>query len=375
MGNASQNSRLYRSGVFTSGKYMKETRVLFISLLKPCNDVRWQDRMAPAFQAFLPQAILYSAGPYAAGSIADCWEACVGLFEYNRKACNRIANMWKLMLFSLKVKPSIIVANCSELLYVAIVNKILFGSKIVYDVQENFALNVRQSHTQILPVRLLIALFVQLTERISAPFVLRYWLAEHVYLKQMPSKSKKACALENIPFYSVYFPAHTLAHPIKRIVLTGTISKRFGVYTALEWGKQLNALHAACTLDLVGHCPDPVLEAELKEIAMRTPWIRLNISQSPIPNACIREAISTADAVLLPYTKAVEIEGKIPSKLWEAVVLGIPCLLPLHMSNTIPMVPFYGCLNAGLSKLSQEDCIAKQKIWRKTFEDEIQFLV
>jgi glycosyltransferase involved in cell wall biosynthesis len=353
---------------------MKETRILFASLLKPCNDVRWEERLAAAFAHLTPHAKLYSAGPYASGSIANFWTECKGLFVYSRIPSRRTVYVWKVLRFSFKVKPSIIIVNCPELLYVAITNKILFGTKIVYDVQENFVLNAANAHTSHPAFKGIGSLVFLFTEWLCVPFIHRCWLAEEVYAKQMPRKTKKGCILPNVPYRSVDISPRKRRERLQIGLLTGTISKRFGVYTALEWVKQLRERNPFFCLTILGHCPDAAIARDLQQVAELQPWIQLKISAMPIPNSTIKRAIAASDILLMPYGDFEEIQGKVPSKVWEAILFGTPCILPLSMQNTIPMLAFEDCPEAGICTLTPDDLKDQQVLWKAVFEQELCYL-
>src|SRR5699024_4005215 len=103
------------------------------------------------------------------------------IFHFKRNNLKRIFASWKYYNLLLEVKPSIIIVTTAELLIVSVVYKILFGSKLCYDVQENYYRNIRYTHTYPKLIRNGLAWIVKAIENCSDKWIDQYFLAEECY--------------------------------------------------------------------------------------------------------------------------------------------------------------------------------------------------
>jgi hypothetical protein len=296
---------------------------LYTSLLKPANDVRVVDRLLPCFNEPTNWRFI-SIGPGSGVDQIQPKSQILFKFPYRRGLMARVFHAGLILKFSLQVKPQVICINTTELLWVAMANKILFGSLVVQDLQENEALNRQQSPSLITKYS---GLFSTLLFTISKSWTDRFWVAEKVYLVQMKLPKGRWSYLPNIAIRQEL--KGQMPQQVKNLMLiTGTISLPFGVLQGIEWVKEMRVKQNELRLLICGHCPDVKLFNHLQTQAQRLPWLRLEISIQPMPHLLLLQRISSCEILLCPYQNLPSIRGKFPSKFREAARLGRPVLCP-----------------------------------------------
>jgi len=119
------------------------------------------------------------------------------LFNFKRLTIKRFFAPWKYYILLLKLKPQLIILNSPELLIVTCLYQIIFGSKLYYDIQENYYRNI--ACTKVYPpiIRNLIAILVRSIEYITRPFIDHYLLAERNYEREFSFSKGKSTIIEN----------------------------------------------------------------------------------------------------------------------------------------------------------------------------------
>src|SRR5258708_5275249 len=105
--------------------------------------------------------------------------------RFARISLRRVLAVVKIQRILHQVQPEILIVNTHELLIVAVLNRILFGVRIVYDIRENYFWNILYSDAFPLLLRPFIAGWVRLKEIITSPAIKTYFLAEKGYSKEM----------------------------------------------------------------------------------------------------------------------------------------------------------------------------------------------
>jgi hypothetical protein len=296
---------------------------LYTSLLKPADDVRVVDRLLPSFNEHTSWRFI-SVGPGSGVDQIQPKSQILFKFPYRRGLMSRILHAGLILKFSLQVKPQVICINTTELLWVALANKILFGSLLVQDLQENEALNRQQSSSLITKWS---GLLTALLFTISKAWTDRFWVAENVYPVQMKLPAGSWSYLPNIAIRQEL--KGQMPPPVKNLMLiTGTISLPFGVLQGIEWVKEMRIKQHELSLLICGHCPDVKLFNHLQTQAQQLPWLSLEISAEPLPHELLLQRISSCEILLCPYQNLPSIRGKYPSKFREAARLGKPVLCP-----------------------------------------------
>ncbi|MCW5912829.1 MAG: glycosyltransferase [Cyclobacteriaceae bacterium] len=303
---------------------MKKRRIVLASILKPVDDTRMVEKLGVSLAKFNGQVSVIgypSTSPSAHDTITR-----VALKPYMRLSLGRVLAPLHVLLKCIKVKPELLIVNTHELLLVAIAIRILFGCKIVYDIQENYALNLK--HTAAFPVvvRPVLAAIVRLKETLTAPFFHAFLLAEKCYADQLSFVRNKAVVLENKVVLQEGF--RRLPQPGKiRLLFTGTIAESTGVFQAIDLTEKLHAVNSNVELEIMGFCALPATLSRIRQRISGLPFVTLIGGERPVPHSRIFEAIRHASFGLIYYPPAPHIASKVPTKLYEYLGCRLPILL------------------------------------------------
>jgi glycosyltransferase involved in cell wall biosynthesis len=253
----------------------------------------------------------------------------------------------------LKVKPDILIVNTHELLLVATLNRILFGTKIVYDIQENYWRNILYTDAFPKPLRPAFAFWVRSKEVITSPLFHWNLLAEKGYEKEMSFFGGKATTLEN----KVSIPRGFFRNASKtqfRLLFSGTLAEATGVFESIELAKKLKALEPTVQLLLIGYCAKGnTLERIRKEIES-FPFITLVGGDVLVPHAEILQAISSCNFGLIYYPPSPHTENSIPTKLYEYLGCRLPILLHDYEPWSSVTAPFNASINLNFANPNVE---------------------
>ena len=157
------------------------------------------------------------------------------IFKHRRPGFARFAQYFKYYLKLFQVKPTVLIVNTPELLIVSIAYKILFGSKLIYDIRENYKANFLYQKIYSYPIRHLLAYFSRIIEVLSSPFINHFILAERCYEHQLPFIGDRYTIIENKVLQSVTMTEKRL-NPKSgiRLIFTGTIAEVTGVFRAIQ---------------------------------------------------------------------------------------------------------------------------------------------
>jgi len=320
-------------------------RLVLGSVLRPVDDHRMYEKLGIALNA-LKKYDLHIIGFCSQMPVRHKNITFHALFSFERMSVERIIAPLRFLIKLIKLKPEVVVVNSPDLLIVTIWYKILFGKKLIYDVLENYHANVMFANTFPAPVRRLLAAGVRLTEWVSRPFVTEYWLAERVYVQELPFVKGKYRIVENrFPLLTdvVVKPRRGRHH----LLFSGTISESYGVFKAIDLVKALHAIDPAYHLTIIGFAAQPAVRSRLYEQTNGLSFIHLIGIKAPVPHSQILRKVQEADIGLLPYQLNKAVVHRVPTKMYDYLVLGLPCILsynPFWLKEARPysgLVSFY----------------------------------
>ncbi|WP_226389214.1 glycosyltransferase [Penaeicola halotolerans] len=246
------------------------------------------------------------------------------IYDFNRLSLKRVLASFTFFSKALKVKPKVIIVNTFELLIVSLWFKILFGTRIVYDLRENYALNIHHSKTFPKPIAHLIALAVRLKERLVIPFFDELIVAERTYLHEMPYLAKRATLIENK--YLGTIQSESKPHKGLHFIFTGTLSESYGVYDAIDFISSIHDQYPITKLTIIGYAPNVNDQLKINDLRAKYSFIKLIGIDSFVPHEQIISAIRASDYALLFYQNNESTAHCIPTKLYEYLANGIPIL-------------------------------------------------
>jgi glycosyltransferase involved in cell wall biosynthesis len=249
------------------------------------------------------------------------------LFNFRRISIQRIWAPWKFYKLLLKVRPQTIIVTTHELLVVTIIYKILFGCRIIYDVQENYFRNIWYGRSFPWLLKHLLAPLVRLKEILSRSFVSHYILAERNYEKEFSFSKGKSTVIENKARKP--FAPKARFNPEERIrfLFSGTLAETYGVFEAIALTKALHQLNPRISLAIIGFSPQKKIYERLLEEIKNHHYIHLIGGDNLVPHPQILKEIENADIGLLPYHPDKSTMNCIPTKLYEYLAYRLPMII------------------------------------------------
>ncbi len=266
------------------------------------------------------------------------------LARFKRISIGRIGARLKALQIIIKVKPELLIVTTHELLGVAILIRILFGSKIIYDILENYGRNILFTNAFPKLIRPVIAFFVRLKERAAAPFFSQFLLAEKCYANELAFIKNKFTVIEN----KCKVPHDFHRKPTKDfidLVFTGTLSKRTGVFQGITIAKRLHSVEPKVRLNIIGFCAQPNEFQKIKNEISKDDFITLTGGNELVSHSSIMNAIATANFGIIYYPVSPHTENRIPTKLYEYLA----CLLPILLQNHTPWTELSGPFDATIT--------------------------
>ncbi|ALD22629.1 hypothetical protein AM218_06650 [Hymenobacter sp. DG25A] len=240
---------------------------------------------------------------------------------------------WRLLQ---QLQPDLCVVHAPELLPLTLLWQALGPNRrFLYDVRENYALNIRTQRVYPAWLRGLLAAGVRGLETLAARYAARLILAERSYAEELPfARPEQTTVLENK--YQPLGAVLPRVTPVKlapgqplELLYTGTISELNGVFDAIAFATSLRTVWPEAHLTIIGYCQQPeVLQRLQAAVAATAGAVTLVGGATPVPHAQIVEAISRSQVGLLPYQPHPSSWRCIPTKLFEYLALGLPVVIP-----------------------------------------------
>ena len=330
-----------------SGSSTSKVVILLASVLKPVDDTRMREKFAETLRQ-LPNTEVHVAGR----STADALSARDGqlifgvhqhaIFRGYRLSFNRLLAQLRYGRLLLRLRPAIVFVHAPELLPLTLLWQRLRPNNrlLVYDIRENYALNVSTQGVYGSLVRRLLAAGLRTVEALACRRAAAVILAEESYAEELPFlaglPAGRMLLMEN-----KYQPAADEALPPAprprlapgaplRLLFSGTISVLNGVREAVALTQALrNVWPGGAHLTITGFCQQPDLLRELEQLAAENPaWLRLVGGAWPVPHRALIAALAEADFGLLPYQPHPSTARCRPTKLFEYLAHGLPVLVP-----------------------------------------------
>ncbi len=311
---------------------MAKTRLVLASVLKPVNDTR----MFEKFAVSLSQSNKYDIniiGFSVKKTPRHPNIHTIPLYSFHRLSLKRLLAPVQYGLKLLQVKPKIIIINTPEILVVSIAYKILFGAKLVYDVQENYYRNIACNDLYPTLLKWPLAVAIRLKEHFCSPLINHFILAERCYVQELSfinEPKNRHTVLENK--YVPLLPApKEVNQPVKgkllQFVLTGTLAKGYGTLDAIRFIDQMHAIYPNCRLHIIGYSANADFYQQILKYIAGKSYIQLTGGNQLVPHKAIIEAIKQAHFGLVCYHPNKSTENCLPTKLFEYMYNKLPVLL------------------------------------------------
>jgi hypothetical protein len=251
------------------------------------------------------------------------------LYQGKRVSLGRLMAPWKFIKLLNKLRPDLVIVCTPELLFPAVIYKLLLSCQLWYDVQENYQRNISYQPTYPAVLKPLLKLGIWIFESSTRPFIDHFVLAERGYAKEMNFADSRHTIAEN-----KFVNSEKVIRPPRSkeitMVFTGTGSKENGLLAAIDLLEKFYQKGYPANLSIVGNIPDQDILQTIKiKIAQGTP-IRLVGDGSLVPHSLIMETAAKADFGLVAHRPNPSNENCIPTKIYEYLGLNLPMILQSH---------------------------------------------
>ncbi len=319
---------------------MKKRRIVLASLLKPVDDTRMYEKLGATLASAYE---VYIVGQPSASTLRKGNPEIVPLRKFERLSLKRLLAPFKVLRTVFHVRPQLLIICTAELLPIALVARILCGVRIVYDVQENYAVNVVHGKAWPRMVRPLLFGVVKAVEWCSSVMISHFLLAEKSYANELGFIGNRFTTIQNKvlrpdqPFErqrlaSRSYDPHSeqLTNNHITLLFSGTLAQTTGVFDAIDLSKQLYDADPNVRLHIIGYAAQTIVRTQLRTLAGALPFIHLEGIDELVPHDKIREAIKRAHFGIISYPENVSTWSSYPTKLYEYLGYRLPVLLVIN---------------------------------------------
>jgi glycosyltransferase involved in cell wall biosynthesis len=317
----------------------KGRRIVIASVLKPVDDTRMFEKFGLSLSKVGHDVHIIG---YPGAEAAEHREVTMHpMGSYERLSLKRLLAKWKILRRVMALRPSLFIIATHELLLPAAIVRLMTGAKIVYDVQENYAFNIR--HTQAFPriSRGLLASYVRAKERFYGNFVDHFFLAEHSYNSELPFIAKDFTVLENKVRQAAIRIRHRRNDRRLILVFTGTLDENTGVFDAISFAEKLYRHDQRVALRIVGYSANTKMQSRLFSAVEGKPFISVVGGNALVPHPVIMMEIANADFGIIAYHLNPVTQRKTPTKLYEYIGSQLPILLLSENSLWMEVIERY----------------------------------
>jgi Glycosyl transferases group 1 len=338
---------------------MKKRRIVIASILKPIDDVRMFEKMGVTLSDSGEYEITIIGYP----SISKPAYPHINfhsLARFTRLGIGRIFARWSILRHLIKVRPHILIVNTHELLRVAVTTRILFGTRIVYDIRENYYRNIRFSGSFPRIIRSILAASVRQKEKFQARFFHAFFLAEAAYGQEMKFFGSRAFVIEN-KAKMVAGLTRSSEKGKTTLLFSGTLAESTGVFEAIQLTRLLHGQDHSVRLIIIGYSAIPHMRQKIKSEIAELPFVQCIGIDHLVPHQEILKAICRSDFGIICYPKSPHTENSIPTKLYEYLAYRLPILLQNHQPWIDLVSPYSACIPIDFEAISPAAILQKMR--------------
>ncbi len=301
--------------------------IIISSILKPVSDVRSYLRLALSL-ADHKSFEVHISGTSSFEKTEDARIAFHSLGKYSRSLITRLLFHLKTFGIFRKLRPSVIVITTFELIPIAIFYKVLYSTKLVYDIQENYEYNIRYQNVYPSYIKNISIWFIRFIQHRSTRFFELFLLAEKCYEKELKFLRVPYLILENKvpPHYQHQRPKKINEKQKFTFLFTGTLAEETGVYNAILWYQKLRSHFPDSQLVIVGFAAQPGFRKKIIRLSKHESGIVLITDDQPLKHDHILKWVVSADIGIVSYPISRANQHKIPTKVFEYSYYGLPIL-------------------------------------------------
>ncbi len=306
----------------------EKRRIVIASVLKPVDDTRMTEKIGQS---------LVDCGLYAVSVIGYCPSGttpenieCISLGRFTRISVARYLARWRAFSIAFRRKPDVFIFGTYELIFPAILLKVILGTRIIYDVRENYYRNIHHSEALPFLLRFPLALTVRLVEKVTAPAIDHFILAERGYEDEFRFHRGGWTVLENKAM-----PSQATARRWKKgeplhLLFSGTLSESTGVFRAIDLVAKIHQHVPDVRLTIAGYAASPAVRRRIQEAASSHSFVALIGIDQLVPHSKILSLISGSHAGIIAYLHLPQTQNTVPTKLFEYLQASLPILTEKH---------------------------------------------
>ncbi|KAA3438054.1 glycosyltransferase family protein [Rufibacter hautae] len=314
---------------------MIRKRILLASLLKPVSDTRLYEKIGQSL-AKLPQVEVHVAGynaplPSYAQSDKITFHP---VFDFKRISFGRLGAQLKYWRLLKKVKPALLVVGTHELLPLGWLYCRLHSCQLVYDVQENYFLNLLTQKVYPGVLGKILGHAVRSLEHAIAPSISHFFLAEEAYRLELPFIGHRYTVLQNKYLPPTQETSVPRSLPVilqeekpLRLLYSGTISRLYGVMEAITFTQNLRQWVPSAELTIIGYAADAAFLEEVKARVAPLCFVTLLGGNTLVPHNEILAQEKLHHIGLLPYRPHPSTFTCVPTKLFEYIGNGLVVIM------------------------------------------------
>ncbi len=303
----------------------KKRRIVLASILKPVDDTRMYEKMAVSLAQSGDFEVSVIGYPTTSKPSFTGIEF-ISLPAFHRLSLQRVLARWRVFAKVWRIKPSILIINTHELLPPSVLLKILLNITIVYDIQENYYRNILHSGSFPWLIRWPLAMLVRLKEKLLAPSIDHFILAERGYEQEFKFHRGGWTVIENKALHSPKHIQRATSRSLN-LLFSGTLAESTGVFHAIRMAIELHQLDPSVKLTIIGKAALNSERERIQNEIKTCNFITLTGGKDLVPHQQIIQSIENADFGILSYPYSYHTRNSHPTKLFEYLSYQLPVIL------------------------------------------------
>lgn len=299
-------------------------RIVLASVLKPVTDTRMFEKLGRTLAMCQENDVHLIGFPAKVTFAENISFHSIYTKPFKRLSLKRLLAPLKILIIFFRLRPNTIIITTHELLLQGVLYKLLTGTRLYYDVQENYYYNIRYTSAFPVLLRFPLAAYVRLKELLLSRVVDYYFLAEKGYYEELQF-ARPCVVLENK--LSKAYVAEPKNPNRLHFLFTGTLAETTGVLEAIRLVKELHRLNDQVQLTIIGHVTTKKFLDKLNKMVADSTFIHLTANLFPIPHTSILHAISIAGTGIIIYPTNPSTRSSVPTKLYEYLGMKLPVLI------------------------------------------------
>lgn len=248
---------------------------------------------------------------------------------FHRLSFRRFFHSYRLWRICNKLQAQVYVIHSPELIPLAIWLKTTQKAQLIYDVHEDYAANIRQAVHYPTWLRKPLAKIIRSLEKWAVRHLAGVAYAEGLYDNVLNASSNQKIVLRNtFSPTSIEDISNEGTPPQPYLLYTGTIAMEWGIFDGLELWKKIRSKHPISFV-IAGSCHASQLIDEILS------WVKANDMEADfkliggtnyVPYGQIVNLIQNCWALTALYHLTPNLQGKIPTKFYEAMAFDRPLI-------------------------------------------------